>query len=73
MRPDARGRRKSLLPDWQELRQHAHDIKEHTLDHLDSYLEELERNVEARGGKVIWAIDGSRSLRFIQNLARSAA
>ena len=65
----ADGRRKSLLPDWQELRQHAHDIKQHTLDHLDWYLEELERNIVARGGKVIWASTGDEASDFIQNLA----
>jgi L-lactate dehydrogenase complex protein LldF len=66
----AEGRRKSLLPDWQELRQHAHDIKKHTLENLDHYLEELERNIEARGGKVIWASTGAEASAFIQNLAR---
>ena len=66
----ADGRRKSLLPDWQELRQHAHDIKQHTLDHLDWYLEELERNIETRGGKVIWASTGAEASDFIQNVAR---
>jgi L-lactate dehydrogenase complex protein LldF len=65
----AEGRRKSLLPDWQELRQHAHDIKRHTLENLDWYLEELERNIEARGGKVIWASTGAEACDFIQNLA----
>jgi L-lactate dehydrogenase complex protein LldF len=59
-----------VLPDYQDLRQHAHDIKKHTLDHLDYYLEELERNVEARGGKVIWAKDGTEACAFIQKLAQ---
>jgi L-lactate dehydrogenase complex protein LldF len=58
------------LPDYQELRQHAHDIKKHTLDHLDSYLVELERNVAARGGQVIWANDATEACDFIRNLAR---
>lgn len=58
------------MPDYQELRQHAHDIKKHTLNHLDYYLEELERNVEARGGKVIWAKSGPEACSFILNLAR---
>jgi L-lactate dehydrogenase complex protein LldF len=58
------------MPDYQELRQHAHDIKKHTLDHLDYYLEQLERNIEARGGKVIWARDGAEACAFIQKLAR---
>src|SRR5712672_4394990 len=60
----------TAMPDFQELRQHAHDIKKHTLDHLDYYLEQLERNVEALGGKVIWAKDGPEACTFIMNLAR---
>jgi L-lactate dehydrogenase complex protein LldF len=59
------------FPDYQELRQHAHDIKKHTLDHLDYYLEQLEKNIEARGGKVIWAKDGAEACAFIQKLARA--
>ena len=41
------GRRSSLaeLPDADGLRQLAGDIKRHTLDHLDYYLELLERNI----------------------------
>jgi L-lactate dehydrogenase complex protein LldF len=66
----AERRRETLTPDFQELRQHAHDIKKHTLDHLDFYLEQMERNVEARGGKVIWAKDGAEACAFIQKLAR---
>jgi L-lactate dehydrogenase complex protein LldF len=70
----AEGRRKTVaadvLPDYQELRQHAHDIKKHTLDHLDFYLEQLERNVVARGGKVIWANDATEACDFVRNLVR---
>jgi L-lactate dehydrogenase complex protein LldF len=70
----AQGRRTAvaadLLPDYQELRQHAHDIKKHTLDHLDAYLIELERNVIARGGQVIWANDATEACDFVRNLTR---
>ncbi len=70
----ADGRRKTVtadaLPDYQELRQHAHNIKKHTLDHLDFYLEQLERNVTARGGKVIWANDATEACDFIRGLAK---
>ncbi len=66
----AERRRENLTLDYQDLRQHAHDIKKHTLDHLDFYLEQMERNVEARGGKVIWARDGEEACAFIQKLAR---
>jgi L-lactate dehydrogenase complex protein LldF len=63
-------RRENLTPDFEDLRQHAHNIKKHTLNHLDYYLEQLERNIEARGGKVIWAKDGAEACAFIQSLAR---
>jgi L-lactate dehydrogenase complex protein LldF len=66
----AERRRETLTEDFQELRQYAHDIKKHTLDHLDFYLELMEKNVEARGGKVIWARDGAEACAFIQQLAR---
>jgi L-lactate dehydrogenase complex protein LldF len=68
----ADGRLKTVadLPDYQELRQHANDVKRHTLDHLDHYLEQLERNIAARGGKVIWASDAAEATRFITDVAR---
>jgi L-lactate dehydrogenase complex protein LldF len=73
----AQGRRTAVaadvLPDYQELRQHAHDIKKHTLDHLDFYLVELERNVVARGGKVIWANDATEACDFVRSLVRERA
>ena len=59
-----------VLSAYQELRQHAHDLKKHVVDHLDFYLEQLEKNVEARGGKVIWAETGAEACDFIQNLAQ---
>lgn len=67
----AEGRRKIVkdLPGYQKLRQHAHDVKQHTLDHLDRYLEELERNVIARGGHVVWANTAAEACDFISNLA----
>ena len=34
------------LPEYQELRSQAHAVKKHTIDHLDHYLEEFERNVD---------------------------
>jgi L-lactate dehydrogenase complex protein LldF len=73
----AQGRRTAVaadvLPDYQELRQYAHDIKKHTLDHLDYYLIELERNVIARGGQVIWANDATEACDFVRNLVRERA
>ena len=58
------------LPDYQELRDQAHAIKKHTIDNLDQYLEELERNVAAHGGEVIWCETGTDVADFILNLAK---
>ncbi|MBO4936308.1 MAG: lactate utilization protein [Alistipes sp.] len=46
------------LPEWEELRDAASAIKEHTLSHLAEYLEEFERNATANGIKVHWAESG---------------
>ena len=43
------------LPEFESLRQRAREIKEHTLAHLDSYLEDFEKQVLASGGQVHWA------------------
>jgi L-lactate dehydrogenase complex protein LldF len=59
-----------ILPDYQELRTQANALKKHSIDHLDHYLEEFERNVEARGGKVIWAKDATEVADFVLSLAR---
>jgi L-lactate dehydrogenase complex protein LldF len=42
------------LPDYQELRTQANAVKAHTIENLDWYLEEFERNVVDHGGHVHW-------------------
>ncbi len=64
---DKRDRRWSpptTLPDYQELRTQANAIKKHTIENLDHYLEEFERNVEAHGGKVVYCQGRHRGRRF---------
>src|SRR6185437_7122201 len=60
----------SALPDYQELRTHAHALKRHTIDNLDHYLEEFERSVNARGGRVAFCKDGAEACDFILGLAK---
>ncbi|GGF59348.1 iron-sulfur cluster-binding protein [Terasakiella brassicae] len=45
------------LPEFEDLRDQARDIKDHTLRHLDFYLEQFESRVVETGGKVHWARD----------------
>src|SRR5260221_4367154 len=58
------------LPDYQELRTQANAIKKHSIENLDHYLEEFERNVEARGGKVVYCKDGAEVADFVLGLAK---
>src|SRR5258708_13340360 len=43
------------LPEFEALREEGRQIKDHTLAHLDFYLELYEKNVAASGGQVHWA------------------
>ncbi len=57
------------LPDYQELRTQANAVKQHAIDNLDHYLELFERNVTARGGRVVYCKDGTEVSDFILALA----
>ena len=43
------------LPEWEELREHASQIKRHTITHLADYLEQFSSQLESRGVIVHWA------------------
>jgi L-lactate dehydrogenase complex protein LldF len=49
----------AAVPEWEELRELASQIKEHTLTHLDHYLEEFEANATMLGTQVHWARDAN--------------
>ncbi|ULQ55330.1 lactate utilization protein [Flavihumibacter rivuli] len=58
------------IPEWEQLRQWASDIKAHTLSNLDYYLEEFERNAIANGIKVHWARDAAEHNAIIAGIIR---
>lgn len=45
------------LPEWESLREHASQIKLHTITHLDRYVDMFASNLESRGVKVHFARD----------------
>ncbi len=45
----------AALPEWEELRVRASQIKQHTMSRLADYLEEFERNATKLGAVVHWA------------------
>ncbi len=59
------------LPEFEALRDAARDIKNHTLENLDFYLERFERKVVESGGRVHWCADGDSARRTILEICRS--
>ena len=58
------------IPEWEELRALASAIKEHTLTHLDQYLDEFEQNARANGVQVHWAMDGDEHNQIVHGILR---
>ncbi len=60
------------LPEFEALRDAAKAIKDHTLAHLDLYLEAFERRVLEQGGKVHWARDAAEARAVVLKLCKAA-
>ncbi|HEV2606255.1 MAG TPA: LutB/LldF family L-lactate oxidation iron-sulfur protein [Microvirga sp.] len=60
------------LPEFEALRDSARDIKNHTLQHLDLYLEAYERKVQDSGGHVHFARDADEARDIILTICRAA-
>ena len=60
------------LPEFDALRDAARDIKNHTLEHLDLYLEEFEKNATAAGGHVHWAESAADARDQLLDICRKA-
>jgi L-lactate dehydrogenase complex protein LldF len=63
-----RDQQAAAMPEWEELRALASKIKEHTLTHLDQYLEEFERNAIKRGARVHWARDAAEHNEIVLSI-----
>jgi L-lactate dehydrogenase complex protein LldF len=58
------------LIEFEALRDSARDIKNHTLAHLDLYLEAYEKRVTAHGGHVHYAVTAADARRIVLDLCR---
>lgn len=58
------------LGDWEQWRNHAQEIRQHVLEHLDYYLHELAINVEKAGGHVYFAHDANEANAYIRDVVR---
>ncbi len=69
-----RGKRAKVvaeIPDWEQLRDAARAIKDHTLRNLDSYLLQFEENCQRAGAKVHWARDADEANRIVVGLMQA--
>ncbi|MEI7730607.1 MAG: LutB/LldF family L-lactate oxidation iron-sulfur protein [Verrucomicrobiota bacterium] len=66
-----RDENKARFQDWEQARQAAAEIKYEVINHLDKYLDQFAKNIEARGGKVFWAKDAKAAREYIIEVARN--
>src|SRR5690625_7834946 len=59
------------LGDWEAWRNLGEEIRRHTIEHLDYYLEQLSDNVVKRGGKVFFAQTKEEANEYILQVIRS--
>ena len=59
------------LPDSDQWRDHARQIRAHTLSRLDHYLDQFTSAVEARGGHVFYAATAADAVNYVRDLARA--
>jgi len=60
------------LPEFEQLREEAKAIKDHTLANLDFYLERYEAQVKKYGGHVHWAKTAEDAQRIVLDICRKA-
>jgi len=70
---EQRRRAAERLPEFEALRDSARDIKNHTLAHLDLYLDAYETRVVAAGGRVHYALDAEAARNIILGICRTVA
>ena len=56
---------------WEDWRQQARDIKAHTIEHLDYYLDLLYTNVTAAGGHLHFAKDADQANEIVAHIAQT--
>jgi L-lactate dehydrogenase complex protein LldF len=61
------------LPEFEGLRDAARDIKNHTLAHLDLYLEAYETRVTAAGGHLHYAVTAEEARAIVLDICRKAS
>ncbi|MCG5061878.1 MAG: lactate utilization protein [Limnoraphis sp. WC205] len=61
----------AAVPEWEQLREIASQIKEHTLTHLADYLEQFEAQAKQNGIQVHWAKDAVEHNQIVYTILNS--
>ncbi len=69
---DTRQKAVDDLINFESFREYGEQVKNHTLEHLDYYLELFEQNVEKAGGRVHWAQNGEQANQIILGICEKA-
>jgi len=56
------------LPEWEQLREWASQIKNHTLSNLDEYLKNFEINAQSNGVKIHWAANAAEHNKIVHKI-----
>ena len=67
---EKRDRASKSIPEWEQLREFANQIKTHTMANLDKYLLEFEKNATKKGISVHFAIDAKEHNEIVYRLLK---
>ena len=67
---EKRDRASKSIPEWEQLREFANQIKTHTMANLDKYLLEFEKNATKKGITVHFAIDAKEHNEIVYRLLK---
>lgn len=67
-----RDRAAALVPEWEQLREAASQIKNHVLSNMHDLLTQFEENAKRNGITVHWAADGTEHNAIVHRLIREA-
>jgi len=65
-----RAARVAEMPQWEELRQIASDIRLHTIENMDVYLTRFDAALQAAGGNVHWAATAEDARQIVTQIAK---
>ena len=67
---EKRDRMAHQVPEWEQLREAAHQLKQYSNSHLDTLLTQFEANATRNGAIVHWAKDAAEYCQIVEQILR---